>query len=159
MSISSVIPTFYYISNSKYYNWLFVGQGLLEEESGIEAVKHRGLTVLRAKVTKKSSLIGKTASQSDFRGRFRAGIIAWKKAENDTQVRNFSEAVFSEGDVLILQVSDESPLLQAPPADPSKSTSFIGSIFSSVSQDNAPKEREDALLEVSPLTLLHSNSF
>jgi hypothetical protein len=86
----------------------------LEVESGSQAVKQRGLRVIRAVVTKTSSLIGKSAAGVDFRNTFKAAIIAVQKGGRNAVL---SGVVFGSGDVLVLQVSDDSPLLIPPPPD------------------------------------------
>lgn len=102
----------------------------MEADKGVEALKHRGSTVIRAKVTAQSSLIGFTVSHSGFNEKYKARIIALQQSLK--QERNIAEAVFTFGDLLVLQVSDDSPLLRRPPADfyqklaKSASTSFIG---------------------------------
>lgn len=89
-------------------------QALLESESGSQAVKQRGLRVIRAVVGKTSSLIGKTASEVDFRTSYRAAIVAIQKGGRNVAV---SSVVFGPGDVLVLQVSEDSPLLKVPPPE------------------------------------------
>ena len=56
-------------------------QALLEND-GSQAIKQRGLRVIRAVVTKTSSLIGKRVSEVDFRKTFKAAIIAIQKNGN-----------------------------------------------------------------------------
>jgi hypothetical protein len=93
-------------------------------------LKHRGSTVIRAKITAQSSLIGFTAANSGFNEKYKARIIALQQSSK--QVKNVTEAVFGVGDLLVLQVSDDSPLLRRPPADfyqkiaKSASSSLIG---------------------------------
>lgn len=87
---------------------------LLEVESGSQAIKARGLRVLRAVVTKTSSLIGHTPAEVDFRGVYRGAIVAVQKGGKNVP---FSSVVFGSGDVLVLQVAEDSPLLKAPPPD------------------------------------------
>mmetsp|Transcript_18082 Transcript_18082/g.51383 ORF Transcript_18082/g.51383 Transcript_18082/m.51383 type:complete len:1343 (+) Transcript_18082:187-4215(+) len=87
---------------------------LLESESGILAVKTRGLRVIRAVITKTSTLIGKTASDIDFRRRYKAGIVAVQKGGRNVPL---SGVRFGPGDVLVLQAGEGSPLLKSPPGD------------------------------------------
>ena len=86
---------------------------LLESEGGIEAVKTRGLRVIRAEVTKYSRLVVKTAAEVDFRQTYKAAIVAVQKGGKNTA----TSVKFDVGDVLILQARDSSPLLKEPPED------------------------------------------
>ena len=70
--------------------------------------------MIRAVVPKSSKLIGKTAAEVDFRKLYKVGIIAVQKGGKNVAL---SGVVFGHGDVLILQASDDSPLLKAPPED------------------------------------------
>jgi len=89
---------------------------MLSSEEGIEAIKKRGLRVIRARVVKGSRLVGKTAQQVDFRHVYKAAIVAVQKGgKNVTQP--LSAVRFDVGDILVLQASDDSPLLHAPPPD------------------------------------------
>ena len=87
----------------------------MEADKGVEALKHRGSTVIRAKVTAQSSLLGFTVADSGFNEKFKARIIALQQSSK--QVKNISDAIFASGDLLVLQVSDDSPLLRRPPVD------------------------------------------
>lgn len=71
--------------------------------------------MIRAKITAQSSLIGLTVAISSFNEKFKARIIALQQSSK--QVKNIADAVFGPGDLLVLQVSDGSPLLHRPPAD------------------------------------------
>jgi hypothetical protein len=86
----------------------------LESEKGIQAVKTRGLRVIRAVVTKTSRLIGQTAAEVDFRERYKAAIVAVQKGGRNVAL---STVRFGSGDVLVLQASDDSSLLKVTPAD------------------------------------------
>lgn len=102
---------------------------LLSPDTGVQAIKQRGLRVLRARVTRNSRLINKTATEIAFRDWYKAAIIAVQQqaySNNDSdQVlgdrtatnEDLSSVQFREGDVLILQASDDSPLLKKPPDD------------------------------------------
>mmetsp|Transcript_15336 Transcript_15336/g.25557 ORF Transcript_15336/g.25557 Transcript_15336/m.25557 type:complete len:871 (-) Transcript_15336:117-2729(-) len=85
---------------------------LLEMDSGVEAVKKRGLRVIRATVTPQSDLVGQTAAQLNFRQTYKAAIVAVQKAGKNSDP---SSVHFDAGDVLVLQASDSSPLLKEPP--------------------------------------------
>lgn len=52
---------------------------LLETEGGSEAIKQKGLRVVRTRVPGDSTLIGKTAKEAKFRVCFRAAIVAVKR--------------------------------------------------------------------------------
>ncbi|KAG7362296.1 TrkA-C domain containing protein [Nitzschia inconspicua] len=83
----------------------------LQEVDG-EGLKKKGTPVIRAVVTPKSTLIGKSRTKADFSNRFKAAIIAAQRGGKNIST---SGLVFAPGDVLILQVSAESPLLLRPP--------------------------------------------
>jgi di/tricarboxylate transporter len=89
---------------------------LLSNEAGIEAVKQRGLRVIRARVVKDSRLVGKTAAEVSFRRAYRAAIVAVGHSGKTTTTA-LSTVRFEAGDVLVLQASDDSPLLKKPPED------------------------------------------
>ncbi|CAJ1949845.1 unnamed protein product [Cylindrotheca closterium] len=86
----------------------------LLENDGNQAVKKRGLRVIRAAVTKSSSLIGKKVFEVDFRNVYKAAIVAVQKGGRNVAV---SSVVFQRGDVIVLQANDDSPLLKSPPSD------------------------------------------
>ena len=86
---------------------------LLENDRS-RGVKQRGLRVIRAAVTKNSSLIGKRVAEIDFRQRFKAAIIAVQKGGRNVSVSN---VVFGSGDIIVLQTDEDSPLLKTPPKD------------------------------------------
>jgi di/tricarboxylate transporter len=93
---------------------------LLSPDSGVQAIKQRGLRVIRAQVTKDSRLVDKSAGDSDvkFRAWYRAAIVAVQQADGQGQnTTNLTAVKFKQGDVLILQVSDDSPLLRTPTVD------------------------------------------
>jgi di/tricarboxylate transporter len=75
--------------------------------------KRTGAHVVRAVVTKESSLIGKAAADevTKFRQSYKAGIIAFQKNGRNAT----TDKPFGAGDVLVLEVDDISPLLQKPP--------------------------------------------
>ena len=85
---------------------------LLENSNGIEAIKKRGLRVIRAVVTMSSRLIGSTAADVNFRETYKAAIVTVQRGGKNTS----TSVTFEAGDVLILQAADDSPLLQGPPA-------------------------------------------
>mmetsp|Transcript_13946 Transcript_13946/g.31658 ORF Transcript_13946/g.31658 Transcript_13946/m.31658 type:complete len:1331 (-) Transcript_13946:148-4140(-) len=87
---------------------------LLSTDAGVEAMKQRGLRVIRGKVIKGSRLVGKTATEVHFRQLYKAAIVALRQGTHNVTT-NLSTVRFQVGDVLILQASDDSPLLSAPP--------------------------------------------
>jgi di/tricarboxylate transporter len=90
---------------------------LLSTETGVEAVKQRGLRVIRAKIIKGSRLAGITVAEVNFRQAYKAAIVAIQRKEGGNVSTNLSQVRLSVGDVLILQVSDDSPILVVPPED------------------------------------------
>jgi di/tricarboxylate transporter len=76
---------------------------LLSTDGG--ATKQRGLRVLRAQIRKGSRLEGKTASEVDFHKLYKAALVVVPKSQ------------LKEGDVVVLQAKEGSPLLLEPPAD------------------------------------------
>jgi di/tricarboxylate transporter/predicted amino acid-binding ACT domain protein len=90
-------------------------QALLANDTGVEAVKQRGLRIVRARVLN-GRLVGTTAVEIDFRKTYKAGIVAIQR-NGKTQTESLSKETFARGDVLFLQASDDSPLLQSPPDD------------------------------------------
>ena len=89
---------------------------LIKKEVGAETEKSGGMPVIRVQVTKKSSLIGVSLAEVDFRGRYKAAIMAVSKADG-SNVENLRELQFAPGDNLVLQASHDSPLLVRPPPD------------------------------------------
>jgi hypothetical protein len=89
---------------------------MLEVESGVEAIKSRGLRVIRAVIPKVSKLVGTNASETNFRQKYKAAIVAVQRGGKSVS-NKLSQARFEIGDLLILQVSDDSPLLIPPPKD------------------------------------------
>ena len=83
---------------------------LLEAEGGIQAQKKKGLRVIRTRVMENSSLVGKTAEEAGFRGVFLAGIVAVVRGGKGLE-QKLGEVRFEVGDVLLLQVGDDSVLL------------------------------------------------
>ena len=86
---------------------------LLENETGIQAVKQRGIVVVRATVRKNSRLIGKTALESRFNDCYKAAIVAIRRGDK-TPAGPMSKIKFMLGDILILQTKEDSPILVRP---------------------------------------------
>jgi hypothetical protein len=91
----------------------FLLQVILEDNSGVEVLKKRGLKVLRARVTKHSRLVGHTAAEVQFRENYKAAIVAVQQGGKNA-VKPLSSLKFGVGDILVLQVSDDCPLLSPP---------------------------------------------
>ena len=88
---------------------------LLSTNNGAEAVKERGLRVIRARVLN-GRLSGTNASDINFRQDYKAAVVVVQRGgKNITE--SLPTLAFAEGDVLVLQASDDSPLLLSPPAD------------------------------------------
>lgn len=80
-------------------------------------MKKRGLRVIRARVTPVSRLLLRTVAEINFREKYKAAIVAVQKGGKNVN-RALSAVVFEAGDGLILQASDDSPLLRLkPPTD------------------------------------------
>jgi di/tricarboxylate transporter len=75
--------------------------------------KKSGARVVRAYVTKASSLIGKKPVDVDFRETYKASIVAYQKKGKNYML----DVELSAGDLLVLHTAEESPLLAKPPAD------------------------------------------
>jgi K+/H+ antiporter YhaU regulatory subunit KhtT len=89
---------------------------MLEINSGVEALKSRGIRVIRAIVPKQSSLVGVTASDINFRDKYKCAIIAIQR-DGSSPAGRLAQTKFVIGDVLVLQTNDDSPLLVPPPKD------------------------------------------
>jgi uncharacterized protein with PhoU and TrkA domain len=92
----------------------------------VEILKKRGLKVIRARVTKHSRLVGHTAAELQFRETYKAAIVAVQQGGRNA-VKPLSSLKFGVDDILVLQVSDDSPLLSPAPATTS-SRSLITSM-------------------------------
>lgn len=120
-----------------------VVQALLARDAGLQAVKQRGLRVVRARVTHGSRLVGTKAS-AEFRKTYKAAIIAIQKGGKNV-AESQSNVALDVGDILVLQAEGDSPLLQSPPKDfyeklfnkqKERSTDMFG-LFRSRSRDSA----------------------
>lgn len=89
---------------------------MLEVNTGIEAVKRKGIRVIRSTIPKGSQLIGSNASEINFREKYKAAIVAVQR-DGKAVTEKLSQIRFTLGDILVLQVSDDSPLLVKPPKD------------------------------------------
>ena len=84
--------------------------------SGVEALRQRGLQVLRARV-RNGRLVGKTLGDTPFRETYGAAVVAIQKGDGRVYTQSLSDVTFDAGDLLILQVDDGSPLRELPPQD------------------------------------------
>jgi hypothetical protein len=110
---------------------MFLLQMLLEDNSGVEVLKKGGLRVLRAKVTKNSRLVGRTAVEVTFRDNYKAAIVAVQQGGKNA-VQPLSTLKFGVGDVLVLQVSDDCLLLFPPVTRGSNSRKSVTSSITSL---------------------------
>jgi hypothetical protein len=105
--------TDFYISS----HCLFIHQDLLTIGSGSETTNHNrwsGASIVRARVTQESSLVGKTASGVSFNVKYNADILAiQRKGKNVTA--HLSKTPFEVGDTLILTAFKDSCLLEQIP--------------------------------------------
>jgi uncharacterized protein with PhoU and TrkA domain len=92
---------------------LFLFQSILKDDSGVEVTKRRGSRVIRARVTKNSRLVGRTAVEAKFRENYKAAIVAVQQGGKNV-VQPLSSLTFGAGDVLVLQASDDCLLLSPP---------------------------------------------
>ena len=89
---------------------------LLAPVTGVEAVKKKGLSVLRVRVRNGSGLVGKTPAEVDFRATYGAAIIAMQRGGRKPEGK-LAQVRLQEGDSLVLQVQEDSPLLVPPPPE------------------------------------------
>ena len=137
-------------------------QAILEDNSGVEVLKRGGLKVLQAQVTRTSRLVGQTAANVRFRENYKAAIVAVQQGgKNATQPLSF--ITFGAGDILVLQVSDDCPLLA-----PSVASTAGKSLLSSMSvkskfpgpqeMPNQNSEYDVSNANSTPLVLYHNSS-
>ena len=86
---------------------------VLRESDRTTLKKKSGTRVVQAVVPKSSTLIGNKSSDVSFRQTYGAAIIAFQKKGKNVSV----DSVMEEGDTLVLQVLEGSPLLRKPPKD------------------------------------------
>lgn len=87
----------------------------ISTDAAMTVPKKRGLRVVRARVIRGSKLINKMPSKVRFRETFKAGIVTIQNRSR--RKTSISESLFEEGDILVLQPSKDSPLMQRPPTD------------------------------------------
>jgi len=130
---------------------------LLSSEKGAEAIKQRGQRVVRARVLN-GRLVGAKAAQLNLRETYKAAIVAVQRnGETVGPEASLSTFSFAEGDVIVFQASDDSPLLESPPADfyenlaAGRSTTLASKLFSKVKRTSSSggggAEARDAINE------------
>jgi di/tricarboxylate transporter len=93
--------------------WLALSE-LLHLSKEVAATRKRGLKIVRASIPKSSCLIGRKPAESKFRELYKANIVAYQKRGRNTSI----EREFTEGDLLLLEVFEGSPLLNNPSENP-----------------------------------------
>lgn len=117
---------------------------LLEDNDRVGVSKKRGLKVIRAKVTKHSRLIGRTAAEVQFRETYKAAIVVVQQGGRNATDR-LSSLKFGVNDILVLQVSEDCPLLSPPTATTSSnSKSFMSSISARFSDVEVGARNDDS---------------
>jgi uncharacterized protein with PhoU and TrkA domain len=104
------------------------------DQGSNQAIKRGGVRVIRAVVTPASTLNGKTSGDVDFKNRYRAAVVAIQKGGRNVPLSGFE---FGSGDVLILQTSNDSPLLKEPPPNFYKRNAADGGTGGSMSRNNS----------------------
>ena len=89
---------------------------LLAPATGADAAKKKGVSVLRARVRFRSSLVGKTAGEANFQTAFGAAIIGMLRGGRRPPGK-LGQVRFAADDILVLQCEESSPLLAPPPED------------------------------------------
>jgi len=89
----------------------------LVSKTGAEASRQRGLQVLRARV-RNGRLVGKSLGDiPDFCRTYGAAAVAIVKADGTVHSQSLSLVIMDVGDLLVLQVTEDSPLRVLPPED------------------------------------------
>lgn len=102
------------------------------------------MKVLRARVTRTSRLVGQTAADVRFRENYKAAIVAVQQGgKNATQPLSF--LTFAAGDILVLQVSDDCPLLT--PSVASTARKSLSSSMSAKTKFPGPQATLDNVLD------------
>ena len=92
--------------------WSVVTNLLQTSDEAVAVIKKKsGTRVIRATVTKVSSLIGHRPSDIDFQADYSAVIVAYQKHGRNASL----DAPLGASDLLILQTNEGSPLLSRPP--------------------------------------------
>jgi len=96
--------------------WAHLHALLAEEDSEINASKKRSLQVIRARIIPGSHLIGKKSAEVDFRKTYKAAIVAVRSGKDVQKSKLVTKSPFAAGEILVLQASNDSPLLIKLPA-------------------------------------------
>ena len=89
-------------------------EALLSPTTGVEATKRKGEAVLRVRVREGSRLVGKTPAEVNFRVAYGAAIVAAQRGGRRPEGK-LGQIRLAEGDSLVLQLVEDSPLLSPPP--------------------------------------------
>ena len=122
-------------------------QVILEDNSSVEVLKKGGLRVLRARVTKQSRLIGCTAEEVKFRENYKAAIVAVQQGGKNVS-QSLTSVKFGAGDILALQVSDDSLLLSPPSNTVSKRRFSLFSTVKGTDENKSPDVTDHEDVEV-----------
>eukprot|EP01082_Thalassiosira_pseudonana_P009116 g8017.t1.1.5e17418a g8017 g8017.t1 contig27:269-3016(-) len=88
---------------------------MLFAQSGVEAMRQRGLQVIRVRV-RDGRLACRTLSDiPDFREMYKSAVVAIIQKNGKVHTESLASVTLDVGDQLILQVSEQSPLLESPP--------------------------------------------
>ena len=88
---------------------------LLSPTSGSQASKEKGQSVLRVRVRGDGALVGRASADVQFRATYGAAIVAIQRGGRAPGGK-LGQVKLREGDVLVLQCNEDSPLLADPPA-------------------------------------------
>ena len=91
-------------------------EALLSPVSGADAEKRKGARVARALIPAGSSLLGRTPAEVGFRKTYGAAIVAMQRQGRRPSGR-IGQVRLREGDELVLQLADGSPLLEPAPSE------------------------------------------
>jgi Trk K+ transport system NAD-binding subunit len=91
-------------------------EALLSPTSGSQASKEKGQSVLRVRVRSGGALVGRASADVNFRATYGAAIVAMQRGGRAPDGK-LGQVKLREGDVLVLQCNEDSPLLKDAPAD------------------------------------------
>ena len=91
-------------------------EALLSPTSGSQASKEKGQSVLRVRVRLGGALVGRASADVNFRATYGAAIVAMQRGGR-APLGKLGQVKLREGDVLVLQCNEDSPLLKDAPAD------------------------------------------
>ncbi len=110
---------------------LFLFQSILKEDSSVEVTKRQGLSVLRARVTTNSCLVGRKAVEAKFCENYKAAIVAVQQGGKNV-VKPLSSLTFGAGGMMVLQANVDCLLLSPPMTRGSFSRKSFGAFGSSL---------------------------